>query len=100
MGLNIPRSELERVDPDERVGPDQHKGVAPLEPALNAAMFLPRYKTAADRRSPSPPEPAFTDWKKQYRRENKRSLGADNAIDYHATRFERPSSFPLADHPS
>ena len=33
MGLNIPRSELERVDPDERVGPDQHKGVAPFEPA-------------------------------------------------------------------
>jgi hypothetical protein len=34
--------------------------------------LLPRYKTAADRRSPSPPEPAFTDWKKQYRQENNR----------------------------
>src|SRR5947207_15019864 len=24
--------------------------------------LLPRYKTAADRRSPLPPEPAFTEW--------------------------------------
>lgn len=33
--------------------------------------FLPRYKTAQDRRSPIPPEPAFTDWKRSYRTENK-----------------------------
>jgi len=32
---------------------------------------LPRYKTARDRRSPSPPEPAFTQWKQAYRTENK-----------------------------
>lgn len=32
--------------------------------------FLPRYKTAIDRRSPSPPEPAFTEWKKQYRQQS------------------------------
>lgn len=31
--------------------------------------LLPRYKKAADRRSPIPPEPAFTEWKKQYRSE-------------------------------
>jgi len=35
------------------------------------ADFLPRYKTALDRRSPVPPEPAFTEWKKRYRTENK-----------------------------
>lgn len=29
--------------------------------------LLPRYKTAQDRRSPIPPEPAFSDWKKRYR---------------------------------
>jgi hypothetical protein len=29
--------------------------------------FLPRYKTAQDRRSPIPPEPAFTEWKRSYR---------------------------------
>jgi hypothetical protein len=28
--------------------------------------FLPRYKTAADRRSPPAPEPAFTAWKQTY----------------------------------
>jgi hypothetical protein len=28
--------------------------------------FLPKYKTAADRRSPAAPEPEFTDWKKSY----------------------------------
>jgi hypothetical protein len=28
---------------------------------------LPRYKTASDRRSPAPPEPAFTEWKAAYR---------------------------------
>jgi hypothetical protein len=33
--------------------------------------FLPRYKTAQDRRSPIPPEPAFTAWKRSYRTENK-----------------------------
>ena len=33
--------------------------------------FLPRYKTAIDRRSPIPPEPAFTEWKRQYRDEHK-----------------------------
>jgi hypothetical protein len=33
--------------------------------------LLPRYKTAADRRSPIPPEPAFTEWKRHYREENK-----------------------------
>jgi hypothetical protein len=33
--------------------------------------LLPRYKTAADRRSPIPPEPAFTEWKQSYREENK-----------------------------
>src|SRR5882672_3563615 len=33
--------------------------------------FLPRYKTTADRRSPIPPEPAFTEWKKRYREESK-----------------------------
>jgi hypothetical protein len=35
------------------------------------AEFLPRYKTAIDRRSPIPPEPEFTDWKKRYRSETK-----------------------------
>jgi hypothetical protein len=29
--------------------------------------FLPRFKTASDKRSPAPPEPAFSDWKKRYR---------------------------------
>jgi hypothetical protein len=33
--------------------------------------LLPRYKTAADRRSPTPPEPAFTEWQRRYREENK-----------------------------
>jgi hypothetical protein len=33
--------------------------------------FLPRYKTAVDRRSPPPPEQPFIDWKKRYREENK-----------------------------
>jgi hypothetical protein len=33
--------------------------------------FLPRYKTSIDRRSPNPPEPAFTEWKKRYREERK-----------------------------
>jgi hypothetical protein len=33
--------------------------------------FLPRYKTAADRRSPIPPESAFAEWKRKYREENK-----------------------------
>ena len=33
--------------------------------------LLPRYKTAADRRSPIPPEPAFTEWKRLYRERNK-----------------------------
>jgi len=31
--------------------------------------FLKRYKTSADRRSPTPPEPAFTAWKLAYRKE-------------------------------
>lgn len=30
---------------------------------------LPRYKTATDRRSPAPPEPAFSEWKKAYQSE-------------------------------
>lgn len=33
--------------------------------------LLPRYKTAADRRSPIPPEPEFTEWKQRYRKEYK-----------------------------
>ena len=33
--------------------------------------FLPRYKTAQDRRSPIPLEPAFAEWKLSYRTENK-----------------------------
>ena len=33
--------------------------------------LLPRYKTAADRRSPQPPEHPFLEWKKRYREENK-----------------------------
>jgi len=33
--------------------------------------FLPKYKTANDRRSPTPPEPEFSDWKKRYRNETK-----------------------------
>lgn len=40
--------------------------------------LLPRYKTAQDRRSPIPPEPAFSDWEKAYRSGNKvfpKSLG-------------------------
>ena len=31
---------------------------------------LPRYKTAADRRTPSPPEPAWREWLRTYRRGN------------------------------
>jgi hypothetical protein len=34
--------------------------------------LLPRYKTAADKRSPEPPEPDFTQWKNAYRAETKR----------------------------
>jgi hypothetical protein len=33
--------------------------------------LLPRYKTSQDRRSPIPPEPAFSEWKKRYRTESK-----------------------------
>jgi len=33
--------------------------------------LLPRYKTSSDRRSPIPPEPAFTRWKQRYREEQK-----------------------------
>jgi len=33
--------------------------------------LLPRYKTAEDDRSPVPPEPAFSDWKRRYRQGNK-----------------------------
>ncbi len=33
--------------------------------------YLPRYKTATDRRSPIPPEPALTQWKRRYREDNK-----------------------------
>lgn len=33
--------------------------------------FLPRYKTAADKRSPAPPEPAFLEWKRRYRSKSK-----------------------------
>jgi hypothetical protein len=33
--------------------------------------FLPRFKTALDRRSPIPPESAFTQWKRRYREETK-----------------------------
>ncbi len=35
------------------------------------ADLLPRYKTAQDRRSPIPPEPAFTNWKRSYRAKKK-----------------------------
>jgi hypothetical protein len=28
--------------------------------------YLPRYKTSIDRRSPAPPEPEFTEWKRRY----------------------------------
>jgi len=35
------------------------------------AEFLPRYKSAIDRRSPIPPEPEFSEWKKRYRSETK-----------------------------
>jgi len=35
------------------------------------AEFLPRYKTAIDRRSPIPPELEFNEWKKRYRAETK-----------------------------
>jgi hypothetical protein len=34
--------------------------------------FLPRYKSTSDRRSPVPPEPAFSDWKKSYHTEHAR----------------------------
>lgn len=33
--------------------------------------FLPKYKTSMDRRSPIPPEPGFTEWKRRYRAECK-----------------------------
>jgi hypothetical protein len=33
--------------------------------------LLPRYKTAADRRSPNPPEPDFTAWSRSYREQSK-----------------------------
>lgn len=33
--------------------------------------LTPRYKTALDRKSPIPPEPAFTEWKKKYAGESK-----------------------------
>ncbi|MCC6344275.1 MAG: hypothetical protein IT166_18890 [Bryobacterales bacterium] len=33
--------------------------------------FLPRYKTAGDRRSPIPPEPAYSEWRKSYLAEKK-----------------------------
>lgn len=33
--------------------------------------LLPKYKTSVDRRSPIPPEPAFTAWKARYRQETK-----------------------------
>ncbi len=33
--------------------------------------LLPRYKTAADRRSPMPPEQAITEWKQRYREQNR-----------------------------
>ncbi len=33
--------------------------------------FLPRYKTAADKNSPFPPETAFSEWKSAYRAGNK-----------------------------
>ncbi len=36
--------------------------------------FLPRYKTAADRRSPPPPEKQFSDWKNSYRQQERRQL--------------------------
>lgn len=32
--------------------------------------LLPRFKTARDRRSPAPPEPDFSDWKRSYREQN------------------------------
>jgi hypothetical protein len=32
--------------------------------------LMPRYKTAQDRRSPIPPEPDFSEWRKRYRRES------------------------------
>jgi hypothetical protein len=35
------------------------------------AEFLPRYKTSIDKRSPIPPETAFSEWKKRYRAETK-----------------------------
>jgi hypothetical protein len=33
--------------------------------------LLPRYKTAPDKRSPAPPEPAFNEWKRRYREDAK-----------------------------
>lgn len=33
--------------------------------------LLPRYKTAADRRSPIPPDTAFSQWKRSYREDNR-----------------------------
>lgn len=35
------------------------------------AEFLPRYKTAGDKRSPVPPEPALSEWKRRYRSKSK-----------------------------
>ena len=32
--------------------------------------LLPRYKTSQDRRSPIPPEPAFSEWKRSYREQS------------------------------
>jgi hypothetical protein len=50
------------------------------------AELLPRYKTAADRRSPIPPEPAFSNWKQMYRTEQKafpKSFGNISATFLH-----------------
>jgi len=48
--------------------------------------LLPRYKTAADRRSPIPPEPAYGNWKQRYRAEPKsfpKSFGNISATFLH-----------------
>lgn len=48
--------------------------------------LLPRYKTAADRRSPVPPEAAFSQWKQMYRTEQKafpKSFGKISATFLH-----------------
>jgi hypothetical protein len=50
------------------------------------AELLPRYKTAADRRSPIPPEPAFSKWKQMYRTQQKafpKSFGKISATFLH-----------------